>query len=119
MRYPRAIAPPAGGAPPAPPNGGAPGPTPEVDRVLRWMDENGVAGGAAVKHRASYGYDNSYILDSSDRQPDHLAPVTVLDAEDPATPATVRALVAGHGLAGVRRTGMRAADGTGERSRLP
>jgi predicted TIM-barrel fold metal-dependent hydrolase len=110
-RYPRA-APPAAGAPPGPPNGGAQGETPEVDRVLRWMDENGVAGGAAVQHRASYGYDNSYILDSSDRHPDRLVPVTVLDAQDPATPEKVRVLVERHGLAGVRLTGMRATDGS-------
>jgi L-fuconolactonase len=112
VRYPRAAAPPAAGAPPGPPNGGAQGETPEVDRVLHWMDENGVAGGAAVQHRASYGYDNHYILDSSDRHPDRLVPVTVLDAEDPATPEQVRSLVAAHGLAGVRLTGMRAANGS-------
>jgi predicted TIM-barrel fold metal-dependent hydrolase len=110
--YPRVATPPAAGAPPGAPNGGAQGETPEVDRVLRWMDENGVAGGAAVQHRATYGYDNRYILDSSDLHPDRLAPVTVLNAEDPATPDKVRSLVATHGLAGVRLTGMRAADGS-------
>src|SRR5277367_3294925 len=89
-RYPRVATPPAAGAPPGPPNGGSRGETPEVDRVLRWMDECGVAGGAAVQHRATYGYDNSYILDSADLHPDRLVPVTVLNAEDPATPDLVR-----------------------------
>lgn len=111
-RYPRVATPPAAGGPPGPPNGGAHGETPEVDRVLHWMDENGVAGGAAVQHRATYGFDNSYILDSTDRHPDRLVPVTVLNAEDPATPDVVRSLVKQHGLAGMRLTGMRAADGT-------
>lgn len=111
-RYPRVATPPAAGGAPAPPNGGAQGETPEVDRVLHWMAENGVAGGAAVQHRATYGFDNSYILDSTDRHPDRLVPVTVLNAEDAATPELVRSLVKQHGLAGVRLTGMRAADGT-------
>lgn len=111
-RYPRVATPPAAGGPPGPPNGGAQGETPEVDRVLHWMDQNGVAGAAAVQHRATYGYDNSYILDSTDLHPDRLVPVTVLNAEDPATPDKVHSLVASHGLAGVRLTGMRAADGT-------
>jgi predicted TIM-barrel fold metal-dependent hydrolase len=112
IRYPRVATPPAAGAPPGSPNGGAQGEAPEVDRVLHWMDENGVAGGAAVQHRATYGYDNRYILDSTDLHPDRLVPVTVLDAEDPATPDKVRGLAANHGLAGVRLTGMRAADGS-------
>jgi L-fuconolactonase len=111
-RYPRVAAAPVAPGSPGPPNGGTQGETPEVDRLLHWMDDNGVAGAAAVQHRATYGYDNSYILDSADHHQDRLVPVTVLNAEDPDTPALVRALVKLHGLAGVRLTGMRAADGT-------
>jgi predicted TIM-barrel fold metal-dependent hydrolase len=111
-RYPRVVNPPGSGAPPGPPNGGSNGETPQVDHVLHWMDESGVAGAAAVQHRATYGYDNSYILDSADLHPDRLAPVTVLNAEDPATPALIRTLTRQHGLAGVRLTGPHAADGS-------
>lgn len=111
-RYPHLVNPPQAGGPPGPPNGGANGETPEVERVLRWMDKCGVAAAAAVQHRATYGYDNSYILDSSDLHPERLAPVTVLNAEDPATPALIGTLASKHGLAGVRLTGPRAADGS-------
>jgi predicted TIM-barrel fold metal-dependent hydrolase len=108
QRYPRApiAAPGPGPAPPQPT-----GETPEVVRVLRWMDLSGVAGGAAVQHRGTYGYDNRYILDSTDQYRARLVPVVVLNAEDPQTPAMVRQLVREHGLAGVRLTGMRGADG--------
>jgi len=117
QRYARVVGQPApAGAPPgagpALPVGSEISPTPEVDRVLRWMDENGVAAGAAVQHRGTYGYDNSYILDSADLHPDRLKPVVVLNAEDPKTPDLMHALAIGHGLAGVRLTGMQAADGS-------
>lgn len=85
--------------------------TPQVEKVLQWMDENGVEGGAAVQHRGTYGYDNSYILDSADRFKDRFVPVAVLDAQDAKTPGMVRELVKTRGLAGVRITGMRAEGG--------
>jgi predicted TIM-barrel fold metal-dependent hydrolase len=108
QRYPRApIAPPGPG--PAPPQPTSE--TPEVVRVLRWMDQSGVAGGAAVQHRGTYGYDNRYILDSTDQYRERLVPVVVLNAEDPKTPEAVRQMIQDHGLAGVRLTGMRGADG--------
>jgi predicted TIM-barrel fold metal-dependent hydrolase len=107
-RYPRAPAAPAAGATPSPPPGGE---VPEVVRVLRWMDQNGVGGGAAVQHRDTYGVDNRYLLDSTDQYRHRLVPVVALDAEDPATPDTVRQLVDQHGIAGVRLTGARGADG--------
>jgi L-fuconolactonase len=103
-RYPRAPAPaPIPGPVPPQPTGE----TPEVVRVLRWMDQNGVAAGAAVQHRSTYGVDNRYLLDSTDQYRTRLVPVVVLDAEDPKTPDLVRQLIEQHGLAGVRLTGMR------------
>ena len=86
--------------------------TPEVVRVLRWMDQNGVAGGAAVQHRGTYGVDNRYLLDCTDQYRTRLVPVPVLDAEDPTTPDTVRQMIVQHGLAGVRLTGIRSSDGS-------
>jgi predicted TIM-barrel fold metal-dependent hydrolase len=72
------------------------------------MDASGIEGGAAVQHRGTYGYDNSYILDSSEARKDRFVPVVVLDAQDAKTPALVRELVKSRGLAGVRLTGTRA-----------
>lgn len=111
--YPRGTAANGQGRPPGSSNGPpAPsGETPSVDAVLRWMDASGVAGGAAVQHRGTYGYDNSYILDSADAHQDRLVPVCVLNAEAADTPAQIRSYVKAHGLAGVRLTGMRADDG--------
>ncbi|HTP38816.1 MAG TPA: amidohydrolase family protein [Steroidobacteraceae bacterium] len=113
VRYPRGTAANGQGRPPGSP-GGPPapsGPSPSVEAVLGWMDANGVAGGAAVQHRGSYGFDNRYILDSADAHRDRLVPVCVLDAESADTPAQIRAYVQQHGLAGVRLTGMRAEGG--------
>jgi L-fuconolactonase len=107
--YPRAPPPaPAAGPPPPQPTSE----TPEVVRVLRWMDQNGVAGGAAVQHRNTYGVDNRYLLDCTDQYRTRLVPVVVLDSEDPATPDTVRQMIVKHGLAGVRLTGTRGSDGS-------
>jgi predicted TIM-barrel fold metal-dependent hydrolase len=88
------------------------GEEPEVVRVLRWMDQNGVAAGAAIQPVATYGVDNRYLLDSTDQYSRRLVPIAALDAEDPATPDTVRRLIAQHGLAGVRLSGPRSNDGT-------
>jgi predicted TIM-barrel fold metal-dependent hydrolase len=111
--------PPSGGGLP-PGVGGQPGGSagnsvraePDVERVIHWMDEQGVEGGAAVQKRGTYGYDNSYILDSADLHKDRLAPVVVLDAQDAKTPQLVRDLVKKRGLAALRLTGGPAADGS-------
>jgi predicted TIM-barrel fold metal-dependent hydrolase len=94
-----------------PPASAPTGETPEVVRVLRWMDQNGVAGGAAVQHRGTYGVDNRYLLDSTDQYRHRLVPIVGLDAEDPSTPDMLRQLVDQHGVAGVRLTGARGSDG--------
>ena len=88
-----------------------PGETPEVVRVLRWMDQNGVGSAAAVQHRGTYGTDNRYLLDSTDQYRARLVPVVALDAEDPKTPGVLRQLIGQHGLAGVRLTGARGGAG--------
>jgi L-fuconolactonase len=109
LHYPRA---PGGPQLPGPPPPQPTGELPEVVRVLRWMDQNGVAGGAAVQHRGTYGVDNRYLLDSTDQYRHRLVPVVVLDAEDAGTPQMIRQLNDQHGLAGVRLTGTRASDGS-------
>jgi L-fuconolactonase len=122
VRYPRN---PMGRPPDAPPRlpgvvgipGGHHGPNPvhevpDAERMVRWAREQNVAGMVAVQKRMVYRYDNSYILDSSDRHPELFIPVVILDAEDPETPVRVRRDVEQHGLAGVRLFGSRRADGS-------
>ena len=112
-RYPRAPTTNAAGAGP----GGAPpqavgNATPEIEKVLQWMAESGVGNITAVQRRGTYGFDNRYILDCADRFPKQLAPVVVLDAQAPETPAAIAKLVVDHAVAGVRFTGLTADDGT-------
>ncbi len=59
-----------------------------------------------------YRYDNSYILDSSDKYPELFSAVVILDAEDEGTPALVRQYIRNNGLAGVRLFGGRKPDGS-------
>ncbi|MGC3982345.1 MAG: amidohydrolase family protein [Steroidobacteraceae bacterium] len=86
--------------------------SPQADRLLSWWTEHGVEAGAAVQKRGTYGYDNSYILDSADQNKTRLAPVVVLDAQDVKTPAYLREIIKSHGVAGVRLTGNPADDGS-------
>lgn len=85
---------------------------PDASRVLRWMQEENVDGIVAVQKRMIYRYDNSYILDSSDRYPDLFSAVVILDAQDAATPDLVRRFVRDHALVGVRLFGGREPDGS-------
>ncbi|MBL0419923.1 amidohydrolase [Ramlibacter sp. AW1] len=122
VRYPRQPMQRAADAPYRPPGvigrpGGHHGPhpineVPDASRMLRWMAEENVDGAVAVQKRMIYRYDNSYILDSSDAHPDTFLAVVILDAEDPATPETVRRWVGEHGLTGLRLFGGRKADGS-------
>jgi L-fuconolactonase len=84
---------------------------PDTARMLRWMKEENVDGAVAVQKRMIYRYDNSYILDSSDAHPEIFSAVVILDAEDPATPDTVRSWTRKHGLAGLRLFGGRNEEG--------
>ena len=85
---------------------------PDALRMLQWMKDENVDGIVAVQKRMIYRYDNSYILDSSDKYPDLFCAVVILDAEDAGTPALVRQYTRENGLAGVRLFGGRKADGS-------
>mgnify|MGYP000865951332 CR=1 FL=1 len=84
---------------------------PDALRMLQWMKQENVDGMVAVQKRMIYRYDNSYILDSSDKYPDLFSAVVILDAEDEGTPALIRTQVQANQLAGVRLFGGRNSDG--------
>ena len=73
-----------------------------VERLVEAMDAAGVDRACLVQRATLYGYDNSYALDSVAAWPERFRSVAVLDAEDPASPATLDRLVRWHGLAGLR-----------------
>ena len=85
---------------------------PDALRMLQWMKQENVDGMVAVQKRMIYRYDNSYILDSSDKYPDLFSAVVILDAEDEGTPALIRHQVQANQLAGVRLFGGRMPDGS-------
>ncbi|WP_068086391.1 amidohydrolase family protein [Novosphingobium rosa] len=101
-----------GGAPPpgAGVIGGRATPLPTAEAVLGWWGTAHVEAGAAVQKRGTYGFDNSYILDSAALRPGQFRAVVMLDPVDPATPGRIRAL-AGR-IAALRFSGALGADGT-------
>ncbi|OJW72813.1 MAG: amidohydrolase [Sphingomonadales bacterium 63-6] len=75
-------------------------PTPErtsfsvtAEALIEMMDANGVTMSCVVQRGHIYGYDNSYILDSTARYPDRLRSVVILDTQDPETPGAYREMV--------------------------
>ena len=76
-----------------------------ADRMLRLWDANGVEGGVAVQYRTAYNTDNSYVLDTSGKNPARVQSVVILDAADPGTPEALRAMVKQRGASAIRMTG--------------
>jgi predicted TIM-barrel fold metal-dependent hydrolase len=85
--------------------------TPTLEKLRGWMQAANVEGGAVVQKRFTYGFDNSYILDSANANPGQFAPIVVLDGEDAKTPDVLRGWIKQHGVAGIRLTGMRVENG--------
>lgn len=79
-----------------------PGFTVTAEALIAMMDAQGVAEACLVQRGHVYGYDNSYIIDSSRRYPGRLHPVVILDPQDPGTAATYRGLVANDRVRGFR-----------------
>lgn len=77
--------------------------TPE--RLLAAWDEQGIAAGAGVQYSSIYKTDNSFLLDSSDRFPDRLSAVVILDATDPTTPEALKRCILERNIVGLRLTG--------------
>ncbi len=73
-----------------------------VEDLVSAMDAGGVAHACIVQRATLYGYDNRYALDSAAAYPHRFVPIVVLDAQDPASPAQLRALAGTHRLGGLR-----------------
>jgi L-fuconolactonase len=66
------------------------------------MDETGIGQAVLVQATTNYGYDNSYVLDSSRRRPDRFVAVGTVDPLRPDAAASLKTAVGEGGLAGVR-----------------
>ena len=72
-----------------------------VETLIAAMDEAGVAKAAVVHSSTTYGFDNSYVVDSCRKYPDRLIAIGSIDVLDPDAPATLRDWT-GRGMAGLR-----------------
>ncbi|MGH7069344.1 MAG: amidohydrolase family protein [Acetobacteraceae bacterium] len=72
-----------------------------VETLIAEMDDAGVAKAAVVHSSTTYGFDNSYVVDSCNRYPGRLIAVGSVDVLEPDAAATIRRWV-DRGLAGLR-----------------
>ncbi|MFM0417673.1 amidohydrolase family protein [Paraburkholderia aromaticivorans] len=72
-----------------------------VEALIEAMDEAGVAKAAVVHSSTTYGFDNSYVVDSCNRYKDRLIAVGSVDMLADDVPAVIKAW-ADQGLAGLR-----------------
>lgn len=72
-----------------------------VETLIAQMDAAGVAKAAVVHSSTTYGFDNSYVVDSCNRYPDRLLAVGSVDVLAPDAVATIRQW-ADRGLGGLR-----------------
>jgi predicted TIM-barrel fold metal-dependent hydrolase len=73
-----------------------------VEELVRQMDASGIAHACLVQRATLYGYDNRYTLDAAARFAGRLAPIIVLDAQEPDSARNLTRLAAAHRLAGLR-----------------
>lgn len=73
-----------------------------VEDLIRAMDAGGVDHACIVQRATIYGYDNRYALDAAAAHPARLVPIVVLDAQDPASPGSLKSLAAERRLGGLR-----------------
>jgi len=73
-----------------------------VEDLVRAMDTGGVDHACIVQRATIYGYDNRYALDAVAAFPKRFVPIVVLDAQDPASPRTLKDLAAKVRLGGLR-----------------
>ena len=72
-----------------------------VETLIAQMDDAGVEKAAVVHSSTTYGFDNSYVVDSCNRYPGRLIAVGSVDMLEPNAVATIRRWV-DRGLAGLR-----------------
>jgi L-fuconolactonase len=72
-----------------------------VENLIAAMDEAGVDQAAVVHSSTTYGFDNSYVVDSCNRYPDRLLAVGSVDVLKPDAVQTIRGWV-DKGLGGLR-----------------
>jgi predicted TIM-barrel fold metal-dependent hydrolase len=72
-----------------------------VETLIAQMDDAGVEKAAVVHSSTTYGFDNSYVVDSCNRYPGRLIAVGSVDVLEPNAVAAIRRWVDG-GLAGLR-----------------
>jgi predicted TIM-barrel fold metal-dependent hydrolase len=73
-----------------------------AEGMVEWMDEVGIAQSVLVQATTAYGYDNSYVVDSTRRWPERFVAVGTVDPLRPDAADDLAALVEGGGLSGVR-----------------
>src|SRR6478736_114845 len=73
-----------------------------VEQLIRELDAGDVAHACVVQRATLYGYDNRYALDADAACPGRLVPVVVLDAQDPCSPRTLKAMAGACHLGGLR-----------------
>jgi predicted TIM-barrel fold metal-dependent hydrolase len=74
----------------------------DIAKLSEGMEAAGVSHACLVQRALVYGHDNRYVLDAAASDRSRFAPVTVLRADDPASPMQLRALAAEHSLGGLR-----------------
>jgi len=73
-----------------------------AEGMVSRMDESGIGQAVLVQATTNYGYDNSYVLDSSRHRPERFVAVGTVDPLRPDAAASLKAAVGDGGLAGVR-----------------
>ncbi|MEU6540955.1 amidohydrolase family protein [Streptomyces sp. NPDC047000] len=73
-----------------------------AEGMISRMDDAGIAQAVLVQATTNYGYDNSYVLDSSRHRPDRFVAVGTVDPLRPDAAASLKAAAGEGGLAGVR-----------------
>jgi predicted TIM-barrel fold metal-dependent hydrolase len=73
-----------------------------AEQMLEGMDATGIARSVLVQATTNYGYDNSYVQDTSRRHQDRFAAVGTVDPLRPDAPRALQTAIEQDGLAGVR-----------------
>ena len=73
-----------------------------AEKLLSFMEANGVAKALLVQRATIYGYDNSYIVESAAKYPDRFKAMCAINTLDANAPAQARHWIAEKGAAGVR-----------------